>query len=79
MRSPRSGTSARFGQRGQFLAVQAGSSPHLRAFGQQAHQRQRGDRLAAARLADQPERLPAAPAQRHTAQRRQRAARGDAA
>ena len=38
----------------QFLAVEADRAADRGALGQQTHQRQRGDRLAAARFADQP-------------------------
>ena len=79
MRSPRSAHIAVVVERRQFLAVEADRAGDLRALGQQAHQRQRGDRLAAARFADQAQRVAALERERHAAQRIGRAARRSAA
>ena len=60
----------------QLAPVEADRAADLRTLGQQAHQRQRGDRLAAAGFTDQAHRLATIDGQRHAAQRVGRAARG---
>jgi hypothetical protein len=65
-----------FGQRGQFVTFEAHRAAHLRALGQQPHDGQCRDGLAAARFADQAQRLPARQLEADPAQRVGRAARG---
>jgi len=60
----------------QFAPVQPQRAGQLRALGQQAHQRQRGQALAAAGFADQAQGLAAVQRERDAAQRLRRAARG---
>jgi hypothetical protein len=64
------------GQAHQLAAVQADAAFDLCAFGQQAHQRQRRHRLAAAAFADQAERVAALHLQADATQCLGRAARG---
>ena len=66
----------RFGQRQQIAVLEpdaAAGDPSRRLH--EAHQRQRRDRLAAARFADQPKRFPGSNLEAHVVDRRDRAAR----
>ena len=64
------------GQAQQLTAVEPDAAGRTGRFGQQAHQRQRGDALAAARFADQAQRLAALQFEGDAAQRVGRSARG---